>query len=121
MRMAEQPKIERGHYVNSKEPQRLATVVDCNCPLHQVHNIAELERMLRRHIASTLGLPVECVTPSTRFVEDLGLNVLSALEIVLSLETLLEIQLPDAQAAQVNCVKDFLDGFSNTVFSFTER
>jgi acyl carrier protein len=64
---------------------------------------------------------MESVTPSTRFVEDLGLDVLSALEIVVSLEKLLKIRLHDPEAAQVNCIRDFLDKLSHTAFNFAER
>ena len=105
------------HYMSSKEP---ATALDCKSQLYQVRSAAELESSLQRHVATTLGLDEECVKPSTRFVEDLGLEVLGALEVVLSLEAILKIQLPDAEAAQVNSVKDFLDSLSKTVFTFIE-
>jgi acyl carrier protein len=117
--MAKELKTDR--YVNSNEPEQPENAGDCNCQLDQVRSIAELQRTLQRHIASTLGLPVQFVTPFTRFAEDLGLDVWSTLELVLSMEALLKIQLPDAEAARVNCVKDFLDSLSNTVFRFIER
>ena len=83
---------------------------------HRQHgNIVELESRLRRCVASTLGLHIGCISPTTRFVEDLGLGVLDAIEIVLSLETLLDFQLPDRDAAQVNCVKDFVDAYRQIV------
>ena len=107
--------------VDRNEPQHLAAMVDCDSRFRPVCGIAKLERMLQQYVADALGLPVGCVRPSTRFVEDLDLSILSALKLVLSLEALLDVQLPDPEVAQVNCVKDFLDVLSNTVFSFAER
>jgi len=113
--------LKTDHYVNNNEPEHPENTGDCSCRLDQVRSVAELQGTLQRHVAATLGLPVPFVTPYTRFAEDLGLDVWRTLELVLSMEALLKIELPDAEAARVNCVKDFLDGLSNTVFSFIER
>ena len=119
--MAKEMSMKMDGDAGAKEPLRIEIAADSGRQPDPFGGAGELQKKLQRHIASTLGLPVQFVTPFTRFGEDLGLNVWSTLELVLSLEALLGVQLPDAQAAQVNSVKDFVDGLASTTSGFSRR
>ncbi len=60
-------------------------------------------------IAKELDVPVEKVTPQARFIGDLGADSLDTVELNMSLEETLGIQISNEVAEKLGTVQDLLD------------
>jgi acyl carrier protein len=61
---------------------------------------------LKTVIADQLDVEIEHVVESASFADDLGADSLDLVDLVLTLEELFEIQLPDGQAEMIRTVAD---------------
>lgn len=68
----------------------------------------ELFARIQPVISKELDVPVEKVIPTARFVEDLGADSLDTVELIMSLEETLDIQIPTEEAEKLATVQDLL-------------
>jgi acyl carrier protein len=61
---------------------------------------------VRRLIAQHLDIAAETVTDEARFRDDLGADSLDAFELLLAFEETFDIEIPDAAADPMQCVRD---------------
>jgi len=69
----------------------------------------ELLAKVQPIIAKELDVPVEKVTPQARFIGDLGADSLDTVELNMSLEETLGIQISNEVAEKLGTVQDLLD------------
>jgi acyl carrier protein len=60
---------------------------------------------LRQTVANILDLDQEAVTDDARFVEDLGVDSLMALEVLVVLEKKFRIKLTEKELKQITCLR----------------
>jgi len=68
-----------------------------------------LENEIKELIAGILEIDKGAITPQARFVEDLGMDSMMALEILASIEKKYKIQIPEEQLAKLNNLKDAIE------------
>lgn len=61
---------------------------------------------LKKIIMDIKDLPDESITPESRFEEDLEADSLDIVEMLMSLEDLYDIQIPEEAAEGMKCVQD---------------
>jgi len=71
--------------------------------------MAELEEKVKQIIVDQLGVDADEVTPTAKFVEDLGADSLDTVELVMALEEDFGIEIPDEDAEKIVTVKDVID------------
>lgn len=69
----------------------------------------EVSTRVKRIIAERLDVPESYVRPHSTFVDDLGADSMSLVELVLAFEDAFEIDIPDADVARIRTVQDALD------------
>jgi acyl carrier protein len=69
----------------------------------------EVSTRVRRIIAERLDVPESYVRPYSTFVDDLGADSMSLVELVMAFEDAFEIDIPEADAARIRTVQDALD------------
>ena len=74
----------------------------------------ELEE-LKEIIVDNLDVDEELITEQTRFTEDLGADSLDLYEIVIEVEDLLQIKLPDDVLKEIKTVEDALEAINDAV------
>ncbi len=77
----------------------------------------ELEQRIREIIADQLGVEVEKLNPSAKFVEDLGADSLDVVELVMAFEEEFGIEIPDEDAEKIRTVGDVIDYLKERVKS----
>lgn len=70
---------------------------------------------LRKIIADKLGADEESITENSRFVEDLGADSLDLYEIVMEVEDILQVQVPEDELMEIKTVEDALEVINNAV------
>ena len=70
---------------------------------------AALAEEVTRVICEQLGANPEQVTPTMGFQEDLGADSLDLVELVMKLEEVFEITIPDDEAQKIRTVGDAID------------
>ncbi len=68
-----------------------------------------LENEIKELIAGILEIDKGMITPGARFVEDLGMDSMMALEILASIEKKYNIQIPEEKLAKLNSLKDTVE------------
>lgn len=58
-------------------------------------NLKQIERQIRPIIAEVLEVSTKRITPKARFVEDLGMDSMRALEILAAIERRYKIEIPE--------------------------
>jgi|HubBroStandDraft_6_1064221.scaffolds.fasta_scaffold69787_2 acyl carrier protein len=61
---------------------------------------------LKASIAKISGLPVDSITDSASYVEDLGLDSLTILEIVVEVDYEFKVKIPEDKMDQIRTVED---------------
>ncbi len=69
----------------------------------------DLEQRIKEIIADQLGVEVEKLNPSAKFVEDLGADSLDVVELVMAFEEEFGIEIPDEDAEKIRTVGDVID------------
>lgn len=64
-------------------------------------------------VAEELGSEASIVTPTARFVEDLGADSLDVVELVMRFEEEFEIEIPDEDAEKITTVGDAISYIDN--------
>lgn len=67
-----------------------------------------LEQRVKDIIVEQLGVKPDQVTPSAKFIEDLGADSLDTVELVMALEEEFGIEVPDDQAEKLQSVGDVM-------------
>lgn len=70
---------------------------------------------LRKIIADKLGADEESITENSRFIEDLGADSLDLYEIVMEVEDILQVQVPEDELMEIKTVEDALEVINNAV------
>ena len=65
-----------------------------------------VEERVKEIIVEQLGVEEDDVTPTARFIEDLGADSLDTVELVMALEEHFDIQIPDEEAEKIATVGD---------------
>jgi len=68
-------------------------------------------------VAEELGSDQSIVTPTARFVEDLGADSLDVVELVMRFEEEFEIEIPDEDAEKINTVGEAISYIDNKMES----
>jgi acyl carrier protein len=68
-----------------------------------------VDEKVKEIIVEQLGVEEDDVTPSAKFIEDLGADSLDTVELVMALEEHFDIQIPDEDAEKIKTVKDAID------------
>jgi len=66
--------------------------------MHMSVNEKEIEEKVKKIIAEKYGVDPSELKPETRFIEDLGADSLSTIELVAELEDAFQIEIPDEDA-----------------------
>lgn len=64
---------------------------------------------LKKILVEVLGVKEEDIKPESKFVEDLGADSLDLVELIMTFEDKLEIEISDEEAEKMVTVKDVLD------------
>ena len=71
------------------------------------------EEKVNEVICEKLGCDLEDVTPKSSFIDDLGADSLDIVELIMSLEEIAEIDIPDEAAEKLITVQDVYDYIKN--------
>ncbi len=67
-----------------------------------------IEEKVKEIIVEQLGVNPEQVTPTAKFIEDLGADSLDTVELVMAFEEEFEIEVPDDEAEKLQTVGDVI-------------
>jgi acyl carrier protein len=67
-----------------------------------------IEQRVKDIIVEQLGVKPDQVTPSAKFIEDLGADSLDTVELIMALEEEFGIEVPDEQAEKLQSVGDVI-------------
>ncbi len=70
---------------------------------------SEIDRQMRAIVAQQLVLDVDSIPVEARFAEDLGADSLAVTEIVLAIEEVFGVEVPEAACAELRTVRDAAD------------
>lgn len=70
---------------------------------------ANLEQEIKEIISSILEVESEKITPDAKFVEELGMDSMMALEILAAIEKKYKITIPEENLAKLTSLKDVVD------------
>jgi len=68
-----------------------------------------VESKVKEIIAEQLGINEEDISPDSSLSDDLGADSLDIVEVVMALEEEFEVEISDAEADNLDSVKDFVD------------
>ncbi len=68
-----------------------------------------VEDKVKQIIVDQLGVEIADVTPASSFVDDLGADSLDRVELIMALEEMFGIEIPDDQAEKIATVQDAID------------
>lgn len=68
-----------------------------------------IEEQVKKIIAEQLGVKLEQVTDDSNLTSDLGADSLDTVELIMNLEEVLEIEIPDDESEQLKTVKEVIE------------
>ena len=68
-----------------------------------------VEEKVKEIIIEQLGVEEDDVTPTAKFIEDLGADSLDTVELVMAFEEAFNIEIPDEAAEKIQKVRDAID------------
>lgn len=68
-----------------------------------------IEEQVKKIIAEQLGVKLEQVTDDSNLTSDLGADSLDQVELIMNLEEVLEIEIPDDESEQLKTVKEVIE------------
>ncbi|MCM8787430.1 MAG: acyl carrier protein [Candidatus Omnitrophica bacterium] len=74
-----------------------------------MHDIKAIENEIKNIIAKILEIESEKITPDARFVEDLGMDSMMALEIVASIEKKYKISIPEEYLTKLTNLRQVIE------------
>ena len=75
--------------------------------------MSDIEEQVKKIVVEHLGIDESKVTPTARFIDDLGADSLDTVELVMAFEEKFGIEIPDDAAETILTVKnaiDFIEG-----------
>lgn len=69
---------------------------------------------VRKLIGEQLVKPIEKITPDTKIIDDLGADSLDIVEMLMSLEDVFGLTIPDEIASSIATVQDIVDYIDST-------
>jgi acyl carrier protein len=72
-------------------------------------SLENVEAKVKSLIADQLGVGEDEILPEKSFIEDLGADSLDIVELVMAIEEVFEIDIPDDDAENIRSVKDAVD------------
>ena len=72
-----------------------------------------MNEQLRALLAANSGLPYQSITDDANLSRDLGLDSLATVDLVLQMEDMFHISIPDEDYQQLQTVKQFSDYLKN--------
>ena len=82
--------------------------------------IAPYRDKILQAISEKLGVDGEKITPSTSFSEDLGADSLAVVELVMELEDVLGVSIPDDEAEKIKTVGDAIEYLAKRILGGTK-
>lgn len=71
--------------------------------------VENVEAKVKSIIGEQLGVGENEIHPESSFIEDLGADSLDIVELVMAMEEVFDIEIPDDDAAAITTVKDAVD------------
>ena len=71
--------------------------------------MSETEEQVKKIVVEHLGIDESKVTPSSKFIEDLGADSLDTVELVMAFEEKFNIEIPDDAAETILTVQNAID------------
>jgi acyl carrier protein len=71
--------------------------------------MSTIEERVKDIVAEQLGVNKEQVTNEASFVDDLGADSLDTVELVMALEEIFEIEIPDEDAEKITTIQQAID------------
>ena len=68
-----------------------------------------IEEQVKKIIAEQLGVKIEQVTDDSNLTNDFGADSLDKVELIMNLEEVLEIEIPDDDSEQLQTVKEVIE------------
>ena len=69
----------------------------------------ELFSKIREIISKQLNMPEEKITPDSKLIDGLGIDSIGGVELVMELEEVFGIEIPDEDAEKMETVKDIVN------------
>jgi len=88
----------------SRQPQATPPEAAPEPPSWRVRSAEQIDERLKKIVIDQLGVDASDVLPSASFVEDLGADSLDLVELIMSLEEVFKIEIPDEDAEQLTKV-----------------
>jgi len=73
------------------------------------NNFEEIKKEVKAKVAEIAEIPEEKLTEDAKFVEDLGVDSMMALEIVASIEKKYKVTVPEEDIPKIRSLKDIYD------------
>ncbi len=70
------------------------------------NNFEEIKREVKKKVSEIIEISEDKLTDEAKFVEDLGVDSMMALEIVASIEKKYKIRVPEADIPKISSLKD---------------
>lgn len=71
--------------------------------------MSKIEDRVKEAIAEALGVDKASIVPEASFIEDLGADSLSTVELVMSLEDRFKVEIPDEESQKILTVRDAIE------------
>ncbi len=78
-----------------------------------MYNQHEIELKLRKIIAEQLGVSEDKIMNDSLFIDDLGVSSLDLYEIIIEIEDIFGLQIPDEVVERIDIVQDAVNYISN--------
>jgi len=75
--------------------------------------MSSTEEQVKKIVADHLGIDESKVTPSSKFIDDLGADSLDTVELVMAFEEKFSIEIPDDAAETILTVQNAIDFIDN--------
>lgn len=72
-------------------------------------NFEEIKKEVKKAVAAIIEVPEAKLTDEVKFIEDLGIDSMMALEIVASIEKKYKVVIPEEEIPKMRCLQDIYD------------
>lgn len=79
-----------------------------------------IDERVKTIIVDELGVDEDEVTPTARFIDDLGADALDIFELIMRAEDEFNIEIPDEDIEKIQSVRDAVDYISKHILSVAE-
>ena len=71
--------------------------------------MASIEERVKQSIGEPLDVAEDEVTPEASFIDDLGADSLDIVELVMAMEEVFDVEIPDEEAENIRTVQDAIN------------